>query len=82
MAKIQITLETDLNKIQLPNDDGLELPSYAADIINKMLSKSMQETANLDPTQPHFPGRALEERGYRKALIEFSSYFNNSELPK
>lgn len=83
MAQIPITLnlELDLDKINIESLDGLELPSYAVDILLKMLARNIHAALQFNPGDSAYTKLALEAKGYREALIEFSQHFNNPELP-
>ena len=72
--KFSITLNADVN---FPNKDGEPLPIYAHNIITQLLAQSVERQIALPFIEKNQQAIA-EEIGYRKALMEFASFFQES----
>ena len=82
MAKINFPLEFSQEGLDISPADGIELPTFASDILIKLISISIHRTLNLNLIDPQSHMKAAEEKGRREALMQFASYFKNPELPK
>lgn len=73
------SFKVDVGDIPLPeNKDGVTLPADALIILKQLLGLSANRTLALPLTLEN-QQRFAEEIGYRRALLEFASFF---ELPQ
>lgn len=69
--KYQITINTDIDQTE---NDGGQMTLAAHAILKSMLEKSSVRTLSMEFSQEN-QQRIAEEIGYRKAILEFISYF-------
>lgn len=72
-------ISIDLGSPNFPeHKEGEQLTSYSMTILNSLLTDSINKTLGMDFSVEN-QQKIAEEIGYRRALLEFQSYFSSQE---
>lgn len=72
-------IELDLRNSAFPeHKDGEQMTIYTKHILNTLLANSVKRTLSLEFSEQNQQFIA-EELGYRRALLDFSSFFGSQE---
>lgn len=62
----------------VPQEDGEQLTNYSNSILNSLMSDSVNRTLHLEFSAAN-QQKIAEEIGYRRALLDFLTFFSSQE---